>query len=93
MFEVDGAPDCGRLQQIEVQGSRGIMRDLKLCCLLAASLSQCCQQPLPRHASLVIPAGQVRHDGAGRSNGWHLAWVKATNLTTGAVAMFKCGRW
>ncbi len=35
----------------------------------------------------------MRHDGAGRGNGWHLAWVKATNLTTGAVAMFKCGRW
>ncbi|PRW59715.1 lipoxygenase homology domain-containing 1 isoform A [Chlorella sorokiniana] len=52
VFEVEGAPDCGRLQQIE-----------------------------------------VRHDGAGRGNGWHLAWVKATNLTTGAVALFKCERW
>lgn len=36
---------------------------------------------------------QVRHDGTGKGNNWHLAWVKATNLTTGAVAMFKCNRW
>lgn len=35
----------------------------------------------------------MRHDGAGRGNGWHLAWVKASNLTTGAVAMFKCNGW
>ena len=36
---------------------------------------------------------QVRHDGTGRTSGWHLAWVRARNLTTGAVAMFQCGRW
>jgi hypothetical protein len=35
----------------------------------------------------------VRHDGAGRANDWHLAWVKVTNTTTGALAMFKCKRW
>ncbi|KAL4458577.1 hypothetical protein ABPG75_013442 [Micractinium tetrahymenae] len=52
VFEIDGAPDCGRLRQIE-----------------------------------------VRHDGAGRGGGWHLAWCKVTNLTTSAVAMFKCNRW
>lgn len=34
----------------------------------------------------------MRHDGAGRG-GWHLAWCKVTNLTTAAVAMFKCNRW
>lgn len=52
VFEIEGAPDCGQLRQIE-----------------------------------------VRHDGAGRGNDWHLAWVKVANITTGAVAMFKCKRW
>lgn len=47
-------------------------------------------RPNPAHAAL---RPQVRHDGAGRGAGWHLAWVRAANLTTGAVAMFKCGRW
>ena len=36
---------------------------------------------------------QVRHDGSGRGAGWHLAWAKVSNCTTGAVAMFKCNRW
>jgi hypothetical protein len=35
----------------------------------------------------------VRHDGSGRGGGWHLAWAKVSNLTTGAVGMFKCNRW
>jgi hypothetical protein len=35
---------------------------------------------------------EVRHDGQGKKNGWHLAWVKVTNETTGAVAMFNCNR-
>lgn len=48
--------------------------------------------PRPPFQRCSLPL-QVRHDGAGRGAGWHLAWVKASNLTTGAVAMFKCARW
>lgn len=36
---------------------------------------------------------EVRHDGQGKKNGWHLAWLKVHNDTTGAVAMFNCNRY
>lgn len=36
---------------------------------------------------------EVGHDNTGCSPGWHLAWVRVTNLTTGASAYFVCNQW
>lgn len=65
-------------------------------CSLHVDLASCAPpEPGPTCPALPPPCHtvQVRHDGAGRSGGWHLAWCKVTNLTTSAVAMFKCNRW
>jgi hypothetical protein len=36
---------------------------------------------------------EVCHDNSGISPGWHLAWVRVTNLSTGAAALFPCNMW
>lgn len=36
---------------------------------------------------------EIGHDNSGVSPGWHLAWVRVTNLTTGATGLFKCNQW
>jgi hypothetical protein len=115
VFEIEGAPDCGQLRQIEVcacsenwllqgQGLAGDWQSSGLtgrglgcgwwACLLPSLLLPA--TPL-RPPSITLPALprclQVRHEGSGRGAGWHLAWAKVSNRTTGAVAMFKCNRW
>ena len=35
----------------------------------------------------------MRHGGQKKGDGWHLAWIKVNNASTGAVTMFKCNRW
>ncbi|GFH11593.1 uncharacterized protein HaLaN_07114, partial [Haematococcus lacustris] len=36
---------------------------------------------------------EVGHDGSGLMPGWHLAWVRVTNLGSGASALFPCNQW
>ncbi|KAG1662011.1 hypothetical protein FOA52_009500 [Chlamydomonas sp. UWO 241] len=36
---------------------------------------------------------EIGQDGSGMCAGWHLAWVRVTNMTTGAAAMFPCDQW
>ena len=36
---------------------------------------------------------EIGHDNSGCSPGWHLAWVRVTNLRTSESALFPCDQW
>ena len=83
-----GSWTCLRFRGRPTAVSRGRLR-----CAVLHECIHACASLHSFNAALPPTNVQVRHDGSGRRNGWHLAWAKVTNATTGAVALFKCNRW